>query len=388
MSFSFKKTLKNLRRQVDMSLYSYSPLITINLSKSALLHNLNEFKKLAPQGQVAPVLKSNAYGHGLVLIAEVLDKEKCPFLVVDSFYEAHLLKKRKIRTGILVLGYTPTTTILNNRFRNISFTITSLEALKELDEVSTKEKSDTRIHLKIDTGMHRQGILVEEVDTAFEILEKNPHIILEGMCSHFSDSDGENDVFTQKQIGVWNEIVKKARSKFSSLTYFHISNTSGHLFSKDIDANVSRLGLGLYGLAKIPNHTFKPVLEMKTILTSVKKIPAGETVGYNNTFTASKDMTIATLPVGYYEGLDRKLSNKGFVKVKGVYCPIVGRVSMNISTIDVTEVPNPKIGDEVQIISPNSQDKNSILGISSIAETIPYEEVVKIPEKLRRVWVE
>jgi alanine racemase len=152
-----------------------------------------------------------------------------------------------------------------------------------------------------------------------------------------------------------------------------------------MESNASRLGIGLYGLTDIEDLDLKPALEMKTILTSVKKIKKGETVGYNNTFIAEQDMILATIPVGYYEGLDRRLSNKGWVKIQGIEVPMVGRVSMNITALDVSTIKNAKIGDEVQVISPVASDRNSLRSCAEICQTITYELVVKIPGVIKRI---
>jgi alanine racemase len=240
--------------------------------------------------------------------------------------------------------------------------------------------------------MHRQGILIEEIDDALEIINANKNINLEGICSHFSDSDNTDPEFTKQQISNWNNVVSKLETQYPQIKYFHISNTYGHKYLDSIKSNTSRLGIGLYGIADNLDIDIdlKPVLEMKTIITGIKKIKQGQTVGYSNTFVAQKDMTIATVPIGYFEGLDRRLSNKGFFAVnkQDFLCPIIGRVSMNITTIDISGISNPKIGDEVIVISNDSNNKNSIQGIAKIVETIPYEVVVYIPEHLKRVVVE
>jgi alanine racemase len=384
MQIRLKNYLKKVLRVFLNKQTGITSLITITLSKSALLNNLNEFKELVPESLIAPTLKSNAYGHGVELIAKELESIGAPFFVIDSYFETIVLRNGNIKTPLLVIGYSTTNTILKNNLKDIIFTITSIEALEDL---SRNANHKVHIHLKIDTGMHRQGILTEELDRAFELINSNKNILLEGICSHLSDSDGIDPSFTHKQIDIWNNIVEKTLTHFPTLKYYHLSNTYGHQFAKKIKANVYRLGIGLYGLAEIPGLDLKPVLEMKTIVSSVKKIKKSETVGYNNTFTADKDMTIATIPVGYYEGLDRRFSNKGYVKINGIFCKIIGRVSMNISTIDVSELDGPKIGDEVIVFSNIPTDKNSIKSIAEAAGTITYEIVVDIPEKIKRVIV-
>ncbi len=358
---------------------THPSLITIFISKNALLHNLHHYQKMAPEGQVAPVLKSNAYGHGLIKIAEILKDQKIPFYVIDSYFEARAIRNTRIKTPLLIIGYTPVETIKKNYLKEIKFTITSLDQLKELKEKINKK---TAIHLKIDTGMHRQGILPEEIDEAITLLRQNQNIFLEGVCSHFGDADNQADSsFTFSQISEWNDIVKKMRNIFPETKYFHISNTHGHSYSKDIDANLTRLGIGLY-------LTPTPVLKMETVISGIKNIKKGESVGYGNTFIAKENMKIATIPVGYFEGIERRLSNKGFVKIENQFAPIIGRVSMNITTIDVSKFQNIKRGDKVTVISNIPSDPNSIENMAKECDMIPYEIAVYVPMHLRRIVVE
>lgn len=355
-----------------------------------MLNNLKEFRKLAPGGLIAPVLKSNAYGHGLIETARFFEKMKdIPFLIVDSYFEALALRRAGIKRQLLIIGYTSPEIIFTTSLRDIVFVITSLDTLRTLEGASDK----IRIHLKIDTGMKRQGLLETEIDQALEEIANSDVIVLEGLCSHLSDADNEDPSFTEAQINVWNRICCKVKKMFPLMKYTHLSATEGHKFSKNIDANVSRLGIGLYGLIQgykfTPRLRIIPVLKMKTIITGIKNIKRDDTVGYNNTFKAMKDMWIATIPVGYFEGLDRRLSNKGYVQVgvNKILCPIIGRISMNMASIDISNIANVKIGDEVIVISNNMSDKNSIISMAEMANTISYEIAVHIPAHLKREYI-
>ena len=426
--------MKDILTRISKARFPYEPLIEIEISRPNLLHNLHEFEKLAPKGGIAPVLKSNAYGHGFVDIARALERPETrfghaphlPFFVVDSYFEAIALRANHVKTPILVIGYTHPRTIFRARLKKTSFTITSLESLRELSKIDSSDWAEeftggmigfniplfphpNRIHLKIDTGMRRQGILMEEIPEAIDIIKNSRAISLEGVCSHLSNADCPNESDTEEQIILWNRAVKQFRTAFPTIKYFHLSNTDGHKFTSDISANVSRLGLGLYGLIDggsfKPELDLKPILKMKTILTGVKKLKTGESVGYGNTFTAVKDMTIATIPVGYYECLDRRFSSPSIVSnsrghqpikteslrllvgPKKIPCPTIGRVSMNISTLDVSGIREPKIGMEVVVISDNPDDPNSVSSMARLAGTIPYEITVKIPAHLKRMVV-
>lgn len=374
----------------------YEPLVTIEISRSRLINNIKKFIKIAPKGQISPVLKSNAYGHGILEISKIIENEinkdeflkrAIPFFTIDSYFEAMTLRAKNITTPLLIIGYTRPEIILSSRLSNLSYTITDIETLTKIHNTNRK----ILIHIKIDTGMNRQGIKLEQIDQVIELIKSNNKIILQGICSHLSDADGQNQEITENQIKLWNELVKKVNSLIPSIKYFHLSNTHGHLYSEKIEANLSRLGIGLYGIAHNLEDLIRlePVMEMKTIITSIKKIKKGETVGYNNTFKAEKDMIIATIPVGYYEGIDRRLSNRGFVEIipEKIPCPIIGRISMNITSIDISHIPNIEINSKVLVISNDSKSKCSIESIAKLCNTINYESVIRIPGQLKRIIV-
>ncbi len=388
--------MKNLIKWLSRSRFPYKPLITVEISRSRLLHNVSEFQKIAPCGRVIPALKSNAYGHGIYEIASILENERktnfdfcdsIPLFAVDSYFEAISLRSKSIKTPLLVIGYTRPEDIIISNLSNISFFITSIHSLQEIQ----KTERHVKIHLKIDTGMNRQGILVSEIENAMNIIKSSSNIVLEGICSHLADADSPDPQFTQKQIDIWNNIVSRFEQSFSTIKYVHLSNSYGHKYTDKITANVSRLGIGLYGLIDddISDFNLSPILQLKTIITGIKNISPGQSVGYNHSFTATRNMKIATIPVGYYEGLDKRLSNVGYVQVgkNKTICPIIGKISMNISTIDVTAVDDTSIGDEVIVISNNPKDKNSICSMAKLCNTIVYENVTKIPPHLKRITI-
>src|SRR5581483_5829394 len=258
----------------------------------------------------------------------------------------------------------------------------------QLKNIAQKLNKPQNFHLKIDTGMRRQGILETEIDEASKLLSQNKNIILEGVCSHFADADGRAE-FTYLQIEKWNNIAKSFRQKFPSIKYFHLSNTAGNFYSHRIDANVSRLGVGLYGINTSYNDKLdlRPALEMKSIISSLKNIGAGEKVGYGITFESSGPMKIATVPAGYNEGVDRRLSGRGMMKIGNNFCAIIGRVSMNMSTIDVSGAEGVKLEDEVIVVSSKKGDKNCVEQMAKMCECTAYEILVHIPKDLRRVVI-
>jgi len=365
--------------------FTYEPLITVTLRRDRLLHNLEAFEALDPRVAVAPVLKANAYGHGLVKVASILEKRGgIPFFCIDSYAEALVLRNEGVRTPLVVIGFTPLANVVKSRLKDVAFAMTSLEDLVALSE---SDPPRTAIHLKIDTGMHRQGIMPDELARALALVRTNPSIALEGAYSHFADADTEGSKLTKQQIESWNAAIRQVRAEVPSLRYAHLANTAGSFHAAHVDANVMRLGIGLYGVNPSLDRSLHllPVLSMKTQITSVRTVRAGESVGYNATFVADRETTVATVPAGYAEGVDRRLSGKGHVVVRGVPCPIAGRVSMNITSVDVSSVPDVRIADEAVLIGDDPAAPNSVVAMADACATIPYEILVHIPAGLRRV---
>lgn len=370
---------RKMRRQLS----PYQPAVEVELSASALRHNLRTYQKAYAPVAIAPVLKSNAYGHGLLPIAQILDQENLPFFVVDSWPEAHTLRAAGIHTPILIIGYVAAENIKNSKLAEIAFTITSLEQLVALAPLV---KSPAKIHLKIDTGMHRQGLPPSEIDTALDLLRAHPKLRLEGVCSHLADADNEAETLTRKQLKTWQLVLTQIKKVFPALKYAHLSNTAGAHLAEAAGTNLIRLGLGLYGFNSSPLSplSLKPVLSLTTIVSSVREIPAGEKVGYNGTYETAQTTRLATVPVGYYEGVDRRLSNLGVMKIGEKFCPIAGRVSMNITSLDVSGLPTVELGTRVIVLSREANDPNSVEQIAKIIKTIPWEILVHIPAHLRR----
>ena len=366
-----------------------SSLIKIGISRENLLHNLNAYRSAHPDQEFVPVLKSNAYGHGLILVAKLLDREPIAFFMVDSLFEARRLKDAGIRSRVLVMGYVRPEDIARNRLRGVDFAIVDIEQARELARTLRTPK---RIHVKIDTGMHRHGILPEQMTDVIAVLRSNVNVQVVGLCSHFADADTAHSVHAAKQVERWKSASEVLVEAFPAIRYRHLAATKGVRFAKDAGTNVARLGIGLYGFDTAPGEgaRLRPVLEMRTIVSSARTIPAGESVGYNATFTASEPMTLATIPAGYYEGIDRRLSGKGSVIIKGVRCPIVGRISMNMTSVDASLVPDVSPGDEVAVISRNPEDSNSIPEMVKLVNTDDYQEseyvmLAHLSPQLRRV---
>ncbi len=395
--------------------FRYEPLARIIIRRDRLLHNLAAFQARAPGVAVAPVLKSNGYGHGLVPVAQIFAgaPRPAPFFCIDSYAEALVLRNEGIRTPLLTIGYAPLENIMRCALKDVAFGVMSIEELRRLAAAARgARRRPIAIHLKIDTGMHRQGILPEELGEALAVIARanaggRPTIALQGAYSHLADADAADagaapagtrvSPLTKTQIARWNAAAREikeraAREGMPPVRYFHLANTAASGRAGEMDANVMRVGIGLYGTSADPSHTqaadalgLLPALELRARVTSVRKIAAGESVGYNATFVAKRAMTVATISVGYAEGVDRRLSNKGFVQVCGVPRPIVGLVSMNITSVDVSRAPAPKLDDEAVVVSAERGAPNSMENIARLCDANPCELFVHLSDRVRRV---
>lgn len=374
----FVRRLRRLWRRQE-------PLITVSISRENLLHNLRTYQETYPNQLIAPVLKSNAYGHGLAVIAELLDREDIAFFMVDSLYEAKVLKRAGIRSRIVVMGYVRPEAIIGSRLRAIDFAIVDIEQLRVLAQ---GVHSPVRLHLKLDTGMHRQGLMSGEIEEAIALMQSNTHLSVVGIATHLADADNTDTSFTDKQLTLWDTSTETLSAAFPSIEYRHAAATKGARTSTAHPMNVLRVGMGLYGYDTSPESelSLKPVLSMHSSITSIREIKEGDAVGYNTSFRAVRPSRIATVPAGYYEGIDRGLSNVGSVQVNGIACPIVGRVSMNMLSLDITGTA-AKRGDVVVLISNIPNDPNSVLSMARLAGIPPYVILAHIPSHLYRVVV-
>lgn len=383
------------RHQIKQFLQKFSkefqPLNHIEISRSAILHNYDLTQNLNPGREIWPVLKANAYGHGLAPITEILKKRKCAYMVVDGYFEARRIWQVSPKQKVLLIGEINPINFINMDFSRAVITVQDIDSVRALGKIN----QNVKIHLKINTGMNRQGIEPKELRQYIEEIKKYKNLELEGVFSHFADANSLDDAFTAKQKNVFNQIVEKADKLQARSKYFHLAASAGSVKVTNPRINAVRLGLHLYGLNRLderdPQYSkfaeLKPALRFISTITKVRVIEAGEKVGYNLTYTAPRKTRLALLPVGYYEIVPWNLSNKGWVKYKDKFLPIVGRVSMNIIIIDLLDT-DARAWDTVDVVSPIQTDKNSITNIAKLANTISGEILVKANESTRRIIAE
>lgn len=364
----------------------YFPLNAIEINRDNLLFNFDFFEKEIGM-KVWPVLKSNAYGHGIKQVVKILEERNFDYLVVDGYHEVLEIRKMTKRP-VLMIGTMRPENFANIKWKNLAVMVQDKLSIKTLGELNRKIK----IHLKINIGMNRQGIEINEIKEIVRLIKKYPKLILEGVMSHLADADNLDNKETEKQIKKFEEGIKIIEKSGIKLKYCHLGATAGSVKIKNFKINAIRLGIGLYGINNLDKKdlkykkfkSLKPVLSFKTVLTSLRTIKKGEKVSYNGVWEAKKITNIGVIPMGYNEGLDRRLSNKGWVKYKNKFCPIIGRVCMNLAIIDLGQT-KAKLFDEVEVISQNSKDKNSINNMAEICGTIPYDILVGIDGSIRRM---
>ncbi len=360
------------------------------ISLPALLKNLVTLRSHCRK-EVIPVVKADAYGHGMVPIAKALvTRGSCHTLSVATLEEAiELRKKIPYAIQILVLsGFYPHQLEAFNKYR-LTPVIHSLAHLKSL----LNRKSVPDFHLKIDTGMHRLGLLPDEVPEAIKTLEKLD-MKLSGLATHFAESENTLSTFSDEQINLFQNIMREFREKrlLHTDAKIHIGN-SGAVLRDKLDGSVAvRPGIALYGISPNPrlplSEELVPILTWKTRVLTVKSLKPKDTVGYGRTYTLKKKEKIAVIAIGYADGYPRLLSNEGEVLIQGKRVPLRGVVSMDLVTVDVSSLGTVKDGTVVTLIGGDSRNKITAWDLANWARTIPYEILCGISLRVPRLYLD
>lgn len=361
------------------------------IDADALLHNFDIIKQTA-NTKVCAVVKANAYGHGVDIVAPLLQKAGADFFAVSNLEEAIELRDIGITKPILILGYTPSEYARELAVYNVSQCIYSLDYARELSQIAVKKKLQINIHLKLDTGMSRIGFDCRNddlngINDAISAVRLDG-FKLEGVFTHFAVSDRtetQEDGFTDCQYNRFIKAIDVLKSNGLDPEYKHCANSAALCQDSDKHLNMCRAGIILYGLTpssdlKLPQD-FKPVMSFKSVVSQVKNIRCGDTVSYGRTFKAQKDMTIATISAGYADGYYRLLSNKASVLINGKRANIIGRVCMDQFCVDVSDIPDVKRGDEVVLFG----DGLPVEELADIVGTINYELVCNVSNRVKRI---
>ena len=393
-SFTFENSvvlIKGTRKSnmqtwaMHLKLRKHKTQIEINLS--AVRHNLIAYKEsLHKQTKILVMVKAQAYGSGLVRIAQFIEKTGVDYLGVAYVDEGVELRKAGVLLPILVMNAEEEAfgDCINYNLEPAIYSFEQLDAL--LHQLIAQSKEGFPVHLKFDTGMNRLGFLPNEVRKLVDIIRSQPEICIKSVYSHLAESDNkENQRFTLDQIDRFSSSCEQIKTAINQPFLRHILNSDGIVNFASNQLDMVRMGIGVFGISTNPvwKKKLQAVIAWKSTISQLKKVSKGQSVGYNRTFIAPTDLTIAVIPVGYGDGYRRSLSNgKGGVFIQGVFCPTVGNVCMDMIMVDVTHI-KVNSGDEVEIIGLNQ-------GVEELAiqmGTIPYELLTGISQRVHRSYI-
>lgn len=365
------------------------------ISLDNLVHNLRVMREAVGAGvAIMPALKADAYGHGAVPCALALEAEGVEWFGVALPEEGIKLRQAGVTVPILCLGGFwdgQEDLLIEQGLTPVMF---RLDLLERLNEAARRAGIVVEYHLKVDTGMGRLGVPHGELDRFLEGAARFENVRLDGMMTHFAAADASDGVeFTERQIDLFEEALRKVRRSGFTPQWVHQANSAAAHACMRARGNLVRLGGVMYGMwrdatrSDIAPLDWRPVLSWKTEIMLVKTVRAGTPLGYGGTFVTKRESRIATLPVGYEDGLRRALSNQGRVLVGGEFAPIVGRVSMDLTLVDVTDVAGATVGDEVVIIGGQGGKRITAEDIAELLGTISYEVTCGISDRVPRVYV-
>lgn len=370
------------------------------ISLDAIKDNFNEIKRLINKDtKVIAVLKTDGYGHGAIPIAkELCDDERLYGFALATSDEAFILRNSGIKKPLLILGYTFPNAYEELILKDVSMTVfredTLAQLASECRKLSTTEhKYKAKIHIKVDTGMGRIGVMPDE--SGIEFVKKAlsyDELIVEGVFTHLAKADEFDREPTHIQLQKYNDFIKKIKDELGyDVPIKHVSNSAGIIDYPEANLDVVRAGIILYGLwpsseVSKDKITLKSALSLYSQIVYIKEVPPGTPISYGGTYTTEKKTKIATITVGYGDGYPRLLSNKGYVLVKGMRCPILGRICMDQLMIDVTEVDGVKEGDEVTLIGGCGNKKITMEELGELSGRFNYELACELGKRIPRVY--
>lgn len=376
----------------------------VEVSRNALRHNFRTIQKLVgPEVAVCAVVKADAYGHGSVECARTLESEGAKWFGVTCTEEGLRLRQAGLKGRILLLaGFWrgDEAEVVRNQLTPAIWEwwqVGGLEAA--LNKLGRLSGPKFPVHLKLDTGMARLGVPEHYLKLFLDRLKAAPAIGVEGVFSHLASAEVVDAPDVEAQAAQFAKFEQQIRESGLKPRYWHISNSAAVVTHPQLWRDLVRPGLALYGYqlppmnaagkpAQVPSLGLIPALTWKSRIISLRDVPAGKPVGYGGTFVTRRPTKLAVLPVGYADGLNRHLSNRGQVIVRGALAPIAGRVTMDITVVDVTDIPGANVGDEAVLIGAGGNCRIGAWDHAAIVGTIPYEILCNISDRVPRTYVE
>lgn len=363
----------------------------IEVDLDAIHHNVNAIKSLLSPGcQVMAVVKSQAYGHGMVPVARAALEAGATWLGVSRVREAVQLRNADLFSRILILGPVAKAEIPTIVDYDLTATVVSEDTAEKLSESAVAVGRKVPIHIKIDTGLGRYGVPFEQARELARLVAGLPGLRLEGLYSHFATADDEDGSYSVAQLESFNEACEELEREGLSFPLVHIAASGGALGVSNSHLNLVRLGLSLYGLYPASHMAGRlqllPALSMHSYVARVFDLRPGQSVGYGRTFVASRATLAALVPVGYADGLPRSHSNRGYVLIDEQRAPIIGRVSMDQCVVDISECGAVEVGDPVVVIGRQGQECISCDEFAERSGTISYEVITSLGYRVPRVF--
>ena len=344
-------------------------------------HNLNEIRKyIGEEKEIMPIIKANAFGTYINKRLDIINKFNIVAVAITN--EAIELRQLGYNKEIFILNQPYIDELENILKYNITIGLSSKEFLEEL----IKQNINIKVHLEIETGMNRTGINLNELEDFITKIKQESNIKVTGIYTHLSSADNDYE-YTNKQLEIFKKALDIAKQHFNTIKYIHTSASNGLLNFKENLTNLVRPGIIMYGYPSSTNNliNIKPIASLKSKITFIKEVPANTSIGYNRSYITNKPTKIATIPIGYADGLRRELSNKGKVIINSTLVPIIGKICMDSFMADITTLKDIKIGDDVYI-----WDNNLITleELSNNCNTINYEILSTISTRVPRIFIE
>ncbi len=368
----------------------------IEIDLEALRHNITAIRDfLSPRSSIMGIIKANAYGHGAVRLAHVLETEGIQRFGVALLQEGVELRGNGITSPILILGHTPVEDFSEALEHDLTLTLYTLEQAVSLDKAAQKADKKARVHLKIDTGMGRIGFLPNS-DSLKDIkaILSLQHLNVEGIFSHQAWADNPDGSYAQEQFNRFKRFLEFLKREGIQFEILHMANSATTINYPHMHLDLVRVGISLYGLypdpwmARHPKIDLCPVMSVKAKLVHVKTVPKGTPISYGCTFRTKRKSLIGTVPIGYADGIPRILSNRGEVLARGKRCPIIGRICMDQFMIDLTDLNDCKTGEEIVFLGTQGKETITADEIAKRAGTVNYEIVTRMSPRLPRLYLD
>jgi alanine racemase len=361
----------------------------------AIAHNMRELRRITARGsRIMAVVKANGYGHGSVEVARCALDNGAELLGVARIGEAVKLRKAGFDAPVLIFGYTPQSLYKKILKYNLTQTVYSLKAAESLSSYASRHKSKIRVHIKIDTGMGRLGMLPDSKSALRDVesIARLTGLAVEGIFTHFSMADSSDKSYSNRQYEVFMSFIGNLKKMGIDFDIKHAANSAGIIDMPETHLDMVRAGIAMYGL--YPSEeinkkkvTLIPAMAVKSRIIHLKNVSAGFKVSYGATYETKKPTVIATVPVGYADGYSRLLSSRGFMLVRGERAPITGRVCMDLTMLDVGCISGVNQDDEVVIIGKQNNSEISADEIAALTGTINYEVVSSLTDRVKRVYI-